>query len=228
VHILQKVILLIATFFLTSIVSASIVDNTFTSEGIGSVMRNVDIDWQSEVGAGYVDGSSGSILLTAPSDFQYQTRDKIDATINNRYNQTGFTKFRNGGVGSDSVSMNTNSPEQYASVDHSWILQSAEIDNAKFVSDANLSMGQEARWDGNGMYTRDVNYGVHISRKKGNEAASYLLESSDHSVVSTNETGGSITRPEFSFTDFTDSFITRDIDNETANQTTGTRLTLVV
>jgi hypothetical protein len=220
VYILQKKRVIFFIFLIFSIcsVNASIVDNKFSSEGVGSVMRNIDVDWQSEVGTGYVGGTSGSILLTAPGFFQYQTRDKMDATINNRYNQTGSTNISNGGVGSDSVSMISNSPEQYASVDHSWILKAAQIESAKFVSDANLSMGQEARWDGSGMYTRDVNYAVHDSGMKGSSVASYLLESSDHSIVSTNQTGGSITRPEFSYTDFSDSFIAKDKYNLTENQ----------
>ena len=215
---------LVFLIFIVSVTSAAVVTNSFSAQGVGSVARNIDTEFEYGVGSDFVGGTSQSVLLTAPGQFQYQTKDTTDASINNRYNQTGYVRFDNGGVGSDSVSMVASSPSQNADVDHSWILQTAELQTAKFVSDTNLSMGQQASWDGAGLYTRDMSYGVEIVGTKDGKGTHYRSGQTDHGVISTNMTGGAIVRPEFSFTGFEDSFAvntTADVNqtNQTTNET---------
>jgi hypothetical protein len=226
----MRLISLICLLLLVSVTSASVVINSFSAQGIGEVSRHIDTTFEYGSGSAFVGGASGSVILAAPGPFQYQTRDTTDARINNRYNQTGYARFDNGGVGSETVSMESSSPSQYVAIDHSYILQSAEIDTAKFVSDSNVSIGQRASWDGAGIYTRDLSYGVEISQS-GNDPYNVHPESgiryrstqSDHAIVLTNSTGGAIVRPEFSFTGFEDAFVINSTPaaNETAvNNTT--------
>jgi hypothetical protein len=218
---IMKTIVTLCLFLFVFSASAAVVTNTFSAQGTGSVVRNIDTNFEYGVGDDFVSGSSGSVLLTAPGAFQYQTKDTTDASINNRYNESGYSQFDNGGVGSDSVSMESSSPAQYASVDHSWILQTAEIQTAKFVSDSNLSMGQQASWDGAGLYTRDAEYGVGIISTKDGKSIHYRSDQTDHSMISTNSTGGAIVRPEFSFTGFEDSFAVNKTENVTQTNLTG-------
>ena len=216
----MKFIYLFIGFLLIYSVSGAVVTNSFTAEGTGSVGRNLDLNWQSGMDSEFVGGSAGSLLLTAPGAFQYQTSDKVDATTNNRYNETGYVRFDNGGVGSESASMYDSYPNQQASVTHDYILQTTEIDTAKFVSDANMSIGQQAAWDGAGLYTRDASYSVEITRESNDSTMHYRTDSSDHGIISTNMTGGARVRPQFSYIDFSDAFIFNQTGvNSTMNQT---------
>lgn len=208
---------LVCLFFVISAVSAATVVNSFSAEGSGSVGRHIDTTFENGLGTDFVSGTSSSVLLTAPGKFEYQTRDTTDATTGNRYNQTGYVRFRNGGVGSESVSMTATSPSQTAEVDHSYILQSASIDTSKFVNGPNLSAGQEASWDGAGLYTRDASYAVEVIDSENGKPTHYVSEQTDHGVISTNSTGGAIVRPEFSFTGFGDAFVVNK--TEIVNQT---------
>lgn len=225
--------------FLVSFVSGASTINSFSAQGSGSIIRNLGHAWSAGSGDISLGGSSNSQLLTAPGDFQYQARDMIDATTNNRYNQTGYTSFSSGGVFGESLSMEETDMGQSAVVSHDGILQSAEISTAKFISDANMSMGQQAAWQGAGMFTRDVAYSVDIAQSndqdpyhvKSDIGINYQAISSEHSMISTNATGGAIVRPEFSFIDFGDAYVVNktspDEINETANMT-GTNITPMI
>jgi hypothetical protein len=202
---------------LVSFVSAASTLNTFSAQGSGSIMRNLDTTWESAKDGVSIGGTSGSVILTGSGDFRYQTKDITDATENNHYNSTGYSQFTDGGVFTESVSMTDQDVGQTASVSQAGILGSAEIQTARFVSDANLSMGQQASWDGSGFYSRDLQYGIDISRTVDKNEYRYQGSSTEHSWISTNQTGGAIVRPEFSFTDFSDAYLFRINSTEIVN-----------
>lgn len=215
----------LAALFLLILVStayAATVTNSMSLEGNCAVNRNLDVNWQSGVSNDSIGGNSGSSILTAPGPLQYQTKDTVDATYNNFYNQTGYTRFDNGGLYTESVNMETTDPYQSVTIEHSGILQSTQIDTAKFVENADVDMGQQIEWDGAGFVTRDVKYTVDQVRDSMDNTYYYRTGSTDHTFVSTNSTGGARFRPEFSFSDFSNSFITNDTIlsiNATENQT---------
>lgn len=234
---------------------AAKIDIKMTGEGTGSVVRNMDTTWATGDNLQrvrshdyYNGGTSGSVALTAPGQFRYQTSDSVDATMNNRYTQTGYLEFQNGGVFSESLSMEDNTPNatpvectagnlgqdqvqsqggypnhQMVSTEYTGLLQAAQIDTAKFVNDANLSFGQEARWDGAGLYTGDTSYSIEAGGDKNSTVMNYRTSGHDHMFTSTNQTGGAIMRPEISYTDFSDVFVTNSSSyletNTTVNQT---------
>lgn len=211
--------ILLFCFFVHASLAATVHDS-FTAEGNGAIIQNSESTWQSGYDNKIISGSSGSILLTAPGPFQYQTSDNQDATINNFYNSSGYSRFDNGGVFEESAGISTSDPYQKANVRHYGFLQTAEIDTAKFVEDSDLSIGQQAAWDGAGLYTRDRSYEVEAKLETEGKVYTYRTDSRDYRVVSTNSTGGARVRPEFSFTDFSDVFVyntTTDV-NETLNQ----------
>jgi len=218
----MRLIAALFALFLISSASASIASSGLSAQGSGSVIRNVDITWETGADGQYLGGASGHVLLTGPGDFQYQTKDTIDATKNNRYNQTGYVQADRGVVFSDTVSMVSTQPNQEASVEYSGIMQSAEISTAKYVSDANLSMGQQAAWDGAGLYSGETGYSVDLVNEDDDTITTYRTASRDHFFISTNLSGGAIVRPEFNFIDFSDAFIFNTTSaNETAvNNTT--------
>lgn len=216
---MKLLIILLICFFVPAALAATVSDS-FTAEGNGVIIQNTESTWQSGYDNKIMSGSSGSILLTAPGPFQYQTKDNQDATINNFYNSSGYVRFDNGGVFEESAGIATSDPDQKANVRHYGFLQTAEIDSAKFVEDADLSIGQQAAWDGAGLYTRDRSYEVQAQLETEGSTYTYRTESRDYRVISTNSTGGARVRPEFSYTDFSDVFIfntTTDV-NETLNQ----------
>ena len=206
----MKFLSMLILLVLVSTAYAATVTNSMSLEGNCAVNRNLDVNWGSGVSNDSISGNSGSSILTAPGPLQYQTKDTVDATYNNFYNQTGYSRFDNGGLYTESVNMETSSPYQSVTVEHSGILQSAQIDTAKFVENADVDMGQQAEWDGAGFATRDVKYVVDQERDSLGNTYYYRTESTDHVFVSTNATGGARFRPEFAFTDFADSFITND------------------
>lgn len=221
---------LFALLIITPVFAASTI-NTFSAQGSGSIMRNLEtswsasaslpgvLDWMNTDTTGQsIEGTSGSNLLTSGGDFRYQTRDVIDATENNRYNSSGYYLFADGGIFSEMLSMTDNDVGQGATISHDGILQSAEIQTAKLVSDANISMGQQAEWEGAGLFSRDINYWIDITRESDNTVFTYEGSSNEHSWISTNSTGGAIVRPEFSFIDFSDAYIFKDNSvNSTTN-----------
>lgn len=212
---------IIVLIIIISSVSAATVSNSFSAQGSGSLMRNTDTVWESGTDSETIAGSSGNVLLTAPGEFQYQTRERTDATVNNGYNMTGYVRFDRGGVGSDSLSMQDTGTGQKAAVEHAYILQAPEISTAKYVSDANLSMGQQAAWDGAGLYTRDLSYQVDLKRETEDGTLYYRTSSSDHAVIFTNLSEGAIVRPEFDFVSFSDAFIFNASINTTEPNQTG-------
>lgn len=208
---------------LVSPVFAATITNSFSAQGIGIVIANQDLNFESGINNDSLSGNSGSVILTAPGQFQYQTKDTVDATLGNNYNATGYSRFNNGGIFSESLNMESTTPYQSVTDEHYGILQSAEIDTAKYVSNGDLSMGQQAAWDGTGTYIRDIDFTVYQVRETMGNTYTFRTAGTDHRIIGTNTTGGAIVRPEFSFIDFSDSFIT----NDTAlavNQTNTTEL----
>lgn len=195
---------------LVSPVFAATITNSFSAYGVGAVIANQDSNFGVNINNDSMTGNSGSVLMTAPGEFQYQTRDTIDATLGNNYNATGYSRFNNGGVFSESLNLESSTPYQSVTDEHYGVLQSAEIDTAKYVSNGDLSMGQEAAWDGAGIYVRDIDFAVHQVRETMGNKYTFRTIGTDHRVVATNMTGGARVRPEFSFIDFSDSFITND------------------
>jgi hypothetical protein len=250
--------------FVALIIIAFIIPSSFaavatmkvTAQGTGSIVMNSDRTWESgddlqRVNSGdqYNGGTSGNILLTAPGDFRYQTSDKLDATVNNRYNRTDYYKFDNGGIFSNSLSMTDNTPNltpvectagnlgsvssqagtpdhQTASAEFTGLLQSAEVDSASFVNDANLSIGQHATFGGAGMYIGDSGFDTEVGGSNASRTMNYRNSGKDHLFASTNTTGYIDIKPEFSYTDFSDAFVTNQTgeaanttENQTVNQT---------
>lgn len=195
---------------LVSPVFAATITNSFSAYGVGAVISNQDSNFGVNINNDSLSGNSGSVLMTAPGEFQYQTRDTVDATLGNNYNATGYSRFNNGGVFSESLNMESTTPYQSVTDEHYGILQTAEIDTAKYVSNGDLSMGQQASWDGAGIYVRDLDWSVHQVRETMGNTYTFRAAETDHRLVATNTTGGARVRPEFSFIDFSDSFITND------------------
>lgn len=244
--------ILTAIFVISLIIPCCFAASTMmrvTVEGDASVIMNSDRFWESGDDVSkvngkdqYTNGASGAVLLTAPGRVQYQTSDKLDANVNNRYNRTDYYRFDNGGVFSNSVSMTDNTPNmtpikctagnlgvgaassssgtpshQRVDAQYTGILKSAEVDSASFVNDANVSLSQRAAFDGAGMYTGDTFFVSEIGGDNTSTTMKYRTEGNDHLVVSTNQTGGAIVRPEFSYIDFQDAFVT----NQTGSPVNG-------
>lgn len=219
----MRAVWLLVFLFLVSPVIGATITNSFTAQGNGAIIRDLDMNWDSGVDNTSLGGNSGSVMLTAPGDFQYQTKDHIDATVGNFYNQTGYAQFNNGGVFSESVNMENSDPRQSVLVNHYGILPSTEMDMAKTVNGADLDMGQQAAWSGAGVLFRDISYDVETRRETMGKVYHYRTPGSDHAGVATNVSGGAIVRPEFSFTSFTNAFIFNDTAlgaNVTNNTTT--------
>jgi len=217
----MKLLAAFLMLFLISSASAAITTTDLSAQGSGMISRNIDTIWETGQNNQTLGGSAGHVLLTGPGDFKYQTKDTIDATRNNRYNQTGYVSSDGGLVFSDSVSMTSTQPGQEASVEYTGIMQSADIETAQYVSDATLSAGQQAAWDGAGLYTGETGYSVDLVNEDDDSITTYRTASRDHFFISTNLTGGAIVRPEFNFIDFSDAFIFNSSANETAvNNTT--------
>lgn len=217
----MKLFTLLLLILLVPVALAASTSNTFTAEGRGAIIQNSFSSWQSGEDNNTIGGSSGAALLTAPGEFQYQTADNIDATTNNFYNSTGYTRFDAGGVFEESASIATSDPYQTVTGKHSGFLQTAEIETAKFIENADLSIGQIAAWDGPGTYIRDIDYSVTAETETDGHTYTYRTDSRDHRAIITNSSGGARARPEFTFTDFSDAFIfnmSTDI-NETLNKT---------
>jgi hypothetical protein len=201
---------LVIFLLLITAVSAAGIQNSFTAEGNGAISRSVMNSWDSgssDIGVG---GNSASQILTSNGQFQYQTRDTTDARVNNRYNETGYMRVEGTSILSESLAMHETDLGQSADVTHSGIVNNAEFDTAKFVSDANLSIGQKGGWQGSGMYSRDLNYGVDIvqnSGSLGDSGIDYGAHGGERSTIITNSSGYvQNIRPEFSFSDFSDGF----------------------
>lgn len=217
--------LILFTLLLFPAALAATTSNTFTAEGVGAIIQSSDLSWQSGEDNNTIGGSSGSILLTAPGQFQYQTADNLDAVTNNFYNSTGYSRFDTGGVFEESASMATSDPYQTVTGRHYGFLQTAELETAKFVENADLSIGQIAAWDGSGLYTRDIDYTVTAENEAYGHTYTYRTDARDHRTVTTNQTGGARVRPEFSFVDFSDAFIFNVSSNATVNESANESVT---
>jgi hypothetical protein len=159
-------------------------------------------------------------IMTSPGDFQYQTKDTLDATKNNRYNQTGYYRFDDGGFVYDMASSETSDPYQSVFAGYGGYVGSAEVSSAKFVNDADMLIGQQAQWDGAGIYVGDAEHTVSSEVTENTVKKTYRTTGRDHFVIDTNASGGAIVRPEFSFMDFGDAFIfTNSSSNLSANNT---------
>ena len=219
---MSKLFVVVLLLTLVSTTFAAEMHSTFTAQGTGGISVSKDSTWDSGVDNTSLGGSSGNSMLTAIGDFKYQTKDNFDALTRNFYNQTGYARFDNGGVFTDSINMESSDPYQSVLVEHYGILQAAEMDSAKYVDGADLSSGQQVAWDGAGVYSRDVDYKVEQQRETDGKVYHFRTDSNSHETVFTNMSGGAIVRPEFEFLDFSDSFITNDTAlgiNETTNQT---------
>lgn len=215
--------LLLLLLIVTPAIAATI-SNTFTAQGNGAIIRDFDLNWESGVDNSTIGGNSGSVMLTAPGEFQYQTKDGQDATAGNFYNQTGYARFDKGGVFSETLNVEGSDPYQSVAVSHYGVLPMTEMDTAKTANGLDLDMGQQVQWAGAGNLFRDVKYSVDAMRQTMGSTYRYQTTGNDHAGVGTNITGGAIVRPEFAFTSFSNAFIFNDTslqENITNNSTSG-------
>lgn len=217
----MKVVALVILALLVSHALAATATTSFTVQALGAVHKTSEHTWMSGIDNESLSGSSGSVLVTAPGEVRYQTKDHIDARTGNFYNQTGYAEFTAGGVFEESVAMDNSDPYQSVVATHSGFMQAAQIDTAKFVDNADVSIGQQAAWDGAGMYSRDIAYTVAQERESMGHIYKFRTDTRSHEFVGTNVSGGAIARPEFEFIDFSDSFIVNDTALE-ANATNTT------
>lgn len=218
---------LVLTLFVVSSVSGAQIVSSVSAQGSGSVIRHIDATAEMSFGGDVVVGSSGSKLLTAPGSFQYQTRDTTDATVTSRYNATGYLSSDSGVIIQETGAIDESNPSQHAKVDHTAILQSAEIETAKLIEGSNLEIGQQAAWDGPGIYSRTADYGVSVSQEyPGGRTVSYRTYGRDRMHISTNSTGGAIVKPEFSFSDFSNSFVFNTTSQSATNETATSKSTV--
>ena len=221
---------IISIILILSIVSGAGIQNSFTVQGEGALSRTLYSSWDSGSNGIGVGGDSSSRILTSPGLFQYQTRDTIDARVNNRYNETGYIRAEGTTIFSESLAIHETDLGQNVDVTHSGIVSNAEFDTAKFVSDANLSIGQKGGWVGSGMYLRDLNYAVDIVQSSdtdvynlGIPTIDYGAHGREHSMISTNNSGSMNIRPEFSFIDFSDAYVINNtVPGEVVNTTNTT------
>lgn len=218
---------LVLTLFVVSAVSGAQIVSSVSAQGSGSVIRHIDATAEMSYGGDVVVGSSGSKLLTAPGSFQYQTRDTTDATVTSRYNSTGYLSSDSGVIIQETGAIDESNPSQHAKVDHTAIIQSAEIETAKLIEGSNLEIGQQAAWDGAGIYSRTADYGVSVSQEyPGGRTVSYRTYGRDRMHISTNSTGGAIVKPEFSFSDFSNSFVFNTTSQSATNETATSKSTV--
>lgn len=209
-------IILIAAILITPSLAA-IAEFSLAAEGIGSLSINNGENWNAgTVGAGFLHsgdqyngGSSGDHLISGHGQFQYQDTSTLDATINNRYTQSGSSEFHNGVLFENTLGMedaSANVTDQHVNARYGGYLTETRIDNAKFVNNANLSVGQQAEWNGVGHYYGEVNYGVTLGTGGNNSQIDYINEGTKRFDVVTNESGGGRARPQFRYVDFSDSY----------------------
>ena len=216
----QLIIALVLTLFVVSSVSGAQIVSSVSAQGSGSVIRHIDATAEMSFGGDVVVGSSGSKLLTAPGSFQYQTRDTTDATVTSRYNATAYIQSDGGIVLSETAGIDESYPSQHATVDHTAILQTAEVETAKLVEGSTVEIGQQAAWDGAGLYSRTADYSAAVKREyPDGTTVSYRTLGRDRLHISTNSTTGAIVRPEFSFRDFSDSFVFNTTIQSATNET---------
>lgn len=221
------IIALVLTLFVVSSVSGAQIVSSVSAQGSGSVIRHIDATAEMSFGGEVVVGSSGSKLLTSPGSFQYQTRDTTDATVTSRYNATAYVDAETGLVYQETAAVDESNPGQHATVDHTAILQTAEVETAKLVEGSNVEIGQQAAWDGAGLYSRTVDYSAAVQRDyPDGTTVSYRTLGRDRLHVSTNSTAGAIVRPEFSFESFSDAFIFNTTGQSATNETVTSKSTV--
>lgn len=223
----QLIVALVLTLFVVSSVSGAQIVSSVSAQGSGSVIRHIDATAEMAFGGDVVVASSGSKLLTAPGSFQYQTRDTTDATVTSRYNATSYIQSDGGLVLSETAGIDESYPSQHATVDHTAILQTAEVETAKLVEGSTVEIGQQAAWDGAGLYSRTVDYSAAVKRAyPDGTTVSYRTLGRDRLHISTNSTSGAIVRPEFSFRDFSDSFVFNTTGQSATNETETSKSTV--
>jgi len=216
-------IVCIAVSILLYTVDAAKVDYTTKVEGTGAISTNTGEMWYADSNGQYNGGSSGEHLMSGVGDFTYSRSDSYDATVNNRYTQDEKSTFKNGVIFDSELYMEDSSANvsaQSAYARYGGYLSETDITTAKFVNDANMSMGQQAAWNGVGLYTTDVGYEVALGTGDNETKINYVAESRKRQSVYTNETGGAIARVEFDYTDFADAYMANSSSETTSNSNT--------
>lgn len=222
--------------------------SSLTVEGDSAVvMGHESRTWESGTdltkvsGQIYTGGTSGHQVLTAPGPVQYQQKNTLDASQSNVYKSTGYVNFKNGGVTSDSVSMDDSAPnitdlsctagnigvdgkgvitgnvanQQYASGQRTAMGQSMELDTSKFVNDADITLSSKANWTGVGVYAGDFTGSVKTGATKNATVPSYSADVHDSfSIYTTENNTHMAVTPQNSWGDFSEAFVA-----ETSNST---------
>ncbi|MDD1729835.1 MAG: hypothetical protein LUQ50_12285 [Methanospirillum sp.] len=235
---LRPLLVIIITTILICPSLAAIAEFSLSAEGIGSLSIYNGENWNAgTVGAGFMHngdqyngGSSGDHLISGHGNFQYQDTSTLDATINNRYTQSGNSEFHNGVLFENTLDMDdasANVTDQHVSAKYGGYLTEAQIDNAKFVNNANLSVGQQAEWNGVGHYYGEVRYGVTLGTGGNESQIDYVNDGSKQFDIVTNESGGGRARPQFRYIDFSDSYFANMTGKElvAANETAANEVT---
>jgi hypothetical protein len=181
---------------------------SMNADGVGSIWYHAQEAWNADSGSQYNNGFSGDRFITGPGTFSYTHQDTLNASINNRYTQKDTLSVSNGILFESSLSLDDksmNGTKQQVDVQYGGYLSEAEITTAKFMNNANLSMGQQAAWNGVGMYTGQVRQKV-TNEQSGSEAVNYINEAHRRFGVVTNASGGAIVRPEFDYYDFSERY----------------------
>jgi len=210
-------VVLFALFVFIAPAYAAQAKYSLTVEGDGSLIINNGESWSAgylgtgamPTGKQYNGGSSGDHLVSGPGSFQYQDSSDTDARVNDRYTQSGYSQFHNGVLFDNTLYMqdsSANVSDQYASTRFGGYLTESEIQTAKFVNNANMSSGQEVQWAGPGIYEGEITYGVELD-SGGNTTVGYENGGRKFFSFVTNQTGWGHARPEYSHTDFSDTFI---------------------
>jgi hypothetical protein len=222
--------LLVALFLIFHIVSAAQASFSVSAEGSGTLFVNNGERWNAGMvgngfmhnGEQYNGGTSSDRLVSGNGNFHYDDSSTLDARINNRYSQNGFSEFHNGvnfETHSSLADASANVTEQYADATYGGMLQEAYIKNAKFINNANMSAGQQAVWNGAGQYHSSVNHGVSLGTGGNSSTIDYVNDGHKKLDFYTNQSGGGNVRPEFSYTDFSDSYLANITGKASANQT---------
>jgi hypothetical protein len=177
---------------------------SMNADGLGSLWYNAQEAWNADSGSQYNDGFSSDRFITGTGTFSYSHKDALNASINNRYTQKDELSVSNGILFENFLSLDDssmNGTKQHVDVAYSGYLPEVEIKTAKFVNNADLSMGQQAAWNKAGMYTGQVRHKV-----AGTGSVNYINEANRRFAIVTNESGGAIARPEFDYYDFSDQY----------------------
>ncbi|HWQ64829.1 MAG TPA: hypothetical protein VN429_10470 [Methanospirillum sp.] len=227
---LRIICLLFTLYLIIHIALAAQATFSVSAEGAGTFFVNNGEQWNAGMvgngfmhnGEQYNGGTSADQIVSGNGNFHYEDSSTLDARINNRYSQSGFSEFHNGvnfGTHSSLADASANVTEQYADATYGGFLQEAYIKNSKFVNNANMSAGQQVAWNGAGQYHGSVNYGVSLGTGGNSSTIDYVNEGHKKIDMYTNQSGGGNVRPEFSYTDFSDSYLANITGKVAVNQT---------